>query len=145
MNNLGFMRKVLFFIFLLTVLVPALSFAGDVVLVVNSSVPDQTLTKDEVKAIYLGEKTKWSDNSRITFVVLKTPEVMDSFMRQFVGKSSFQFDNYWKYQTFTGKGSPPRSFDNVEDLIDFVGKTPGAIGYASQDTPLNSSKKISVQ
>lgn len=145
MKKLRSMKNMLFFVFLLVVLVPALAFAEEVVLVVNGSVPDQALTKDEVKAIFLGEKTKWSDNSRITFVVLKVPEVMDTFMREFVGKSSFQFDNYWKYQTFTGKGSPPRSFDDVDALIDFVSKTPGAVGFVPRDTPLNSSKAISVQ
>ena len=145
MKKLLFLKKVPIIFALVVVLVPSLLFAGDVVLIANKNVPDNSLAKEAVKAIFLGEKTKWSDNSRVTFVVLKTPELMDTFMRQFVGKSSFQFDNYWKYQTFTGKGSPPRAFDNAADLIDFVAGTDGAVGYVSKDAPINNVKEIAVE
>lgn len=145
------MKKLLFFktapiVFaLLVVLAPSLLFAGEVILIANRNVPDDSLTKEEVKAIFLGEKTKWNDNSRVTFVVLKSPEEMDTFMKHYVGKSSFQFDNYWKYQTFTGKGSPPRAFENPGDLINFVAGTEGAVGYVAKGTPIDNVKEIAVK
>jgi len=145
MKKLLFLKKVPIIFALLVLLIPSVLFAGEVVLIANKNVPDNSLAKEAVKAIFLGEKTKWSDNSRITFVVLKVPDEMDSFMKHYVGKSSFQFDNYWKYQTFTGKGSPPRAFDNPDDLISFVAGTDGAVGYVSKDAPINNVKEIAVE
>lgn len=34
---------------------------------------------------------------------------------------------------FSGKGQYPKQFDMVSDLIDFVSKTDGAIGYVNAD------------
>jgi len=56
---------------LLTIIVPALGWAGDVVVIVNPSVPESTLSAKEVKDIYLGKKSTWGNGSKINFVVLK--------------------------------------------------------------------------
>lgn len=132
-------------IILMTVLSPALLLAGEVIVIANKNVPDSQLTKDEVKAIFLGEKTKWSNDSKVSFVVLKTPEDQEKFMKDYVGKSPSQFNNFWKQQVFTGKGKMPESFDDVKALLDYVAKTDGAIAYISSDAPVDNVKKVEVK
>lgn len=132
-------------IILMTVLSPALLLAGDVIVIANKNVPDSQLTKDEVKAIFLGEKTKWSNDSKVSFVVLKTPEDQEKFMKDYVGKSPSQFNNFWKQQVFTGKGKMPEAFDDVKALLDYVAKTDGAIAYISSDAPVDNVKKVEVK
>lgn len=130
---------VLFFIF------PSLIMAGEIIVIANKNVPESQLTKDDVKAIYLGEKTKWSNDTKVTFVVLKTTEDQEKFMKDFVGKTPSQFNNFWKQQVFTGKGKIPDAFDDVKALLDFVAKTDGAIAYISSDAPADNVKKIVVK
>jgi len=132
-------------IILMTVLSPALLLAGEVIVIANKNVPDSQLTKDEVKAIFLGEKTKWSNDSKVSFVVLKTPEDQEKFMKDYVGKSPSQFNNFWKQQVFTGKGKMPEAFDDVKALLDYVAKTDGAIAYISSDAPVDNVKKVEVK
>ena len=145
MKKLSFHTVFRTLIILMTVLVPSLVFAGEIIVVANKNVPVNTLTMDEVKAIFLGEKTKWSNDTKVTFVILKTAEDEKAFLKEYVGKSPSQFKMYWKNQIFTGKGSIPASFDNVNDLIDFVSKTDGAIAYISNDIAVNNVKKMNVE
>ena len=130
---------------LMTVFVPSMLFAGEVVVIANKNVPDSQLTKDDVKAIFLGEKTKWSNDTKISFVVLKTPDDQEKFMKEYVGKSSSQFNNFWKQQVFTGKGKMPETFDDVKALLDYVARTDGAVAYISSDSPADNVKKVEVK
>lgn len=120
-------------------------FAGELIVVANKNVKDVQLSKDDIKAIFLGKKTEWSDSSKISFVVLKNKQDEEDFMKNYVGKSFDQFNNYWKQQVFTGNGQMPKAFDNVKDLVDYVSKTDGAVGYLSSDTPAADLKKLEVK
>lgn len=119
--------------------------AADLIVVANKNVKDVQLTKDDIKAIFLGKKTEWSDSSKISFVVLKNKQDEEDFMKNYVGKSFDQFNNYWKQQVFTGNGQMPKTFENVKDLVDYVSKTDGAVGYLSSDTPAADLKKLDVK
>lgn len=104
----------------------------------NMNVADSALTQNDIQNIYLGKKDQWNDNQRIHFTALKNGPCYESFVRQYVGRSPFQFQNYWKRQIFTGKGQPPRGFDSPSALVDYVSRTSGAIGYSC--TPPDSGK-----
>lgn len=124
---------------------PTIMFAAEVIVIANKNVPDSQLTKEDVKAIFLGEKTKWSNDNKVTFVVLKTDADQEQFMKDYVGKTPSQFNNFWKQQVFTGKGKIPQSFDDPKALLDFVAKTDGAIAYISSDAANENVKKIEVK
>ena len=145
MKKSSFMALLRIMTVMLILLVPSLLFAGEVIVVANKNVPEGQLTRDEVKAIFLGEKTKWSNDTKISFVVLKTPEDQEKFMRDYVGKSPSQFNNFWKQQIFTGKGKMPEAFDDVKAVLDYVAKTDGAIAYISSNAPADNVKKIEVK
>ncbi|MEW6079640.1 MAG: hypothetical protein AB1724_17670 [Thermodesulfobacteriota bacterium] len=98
--------------------------------IANLNVPDSALSKSELQNVYLGKKDKWSDNQKINFTELNSGPCHEAFLQQHVGRTDFQFQNYWKKQIFTGQGQPPRGFDAEADLIDYVSKTSGAIGYS---------------
>jgi ABC-type phosphate transport system substrate-binding protein len=98
------------------------------VIITHQNVAD-ALKKDEIKEIFLGKKTRWKDNSTIFFVVLTDDAVYPTFLKDYVGKTTFQYVNYWKQQVFTGKGRMPKSFANSKDVMQFVADTPGAISF----------------
>jgi hypothetical protein len=59
--------------------------------------------------------------------------VLQRFLKDYVRKTPFQFKNYWKKQVFTGKGRMPKAFKQIEDEINFIANTEGAISFALLD------------
>jgi ABC-type phosphate transport system substrate-binding protein len=139
------LKAIIAFIFFMVLLSPILSLAGEVVVIVNGNVPASNLSSDDVKQIFLGNKTTWSNGDKIIFVVQDRTDAGDAFLKTYVRKSASQYDNYWKKQVFTGKGMAPLSFSSDQELVEFVAKTPGAIGYVSSGANTESTKTISVR
>ncbi len=106
------------------------------IVVVNKSVMDERIDRETVSEIYKAEKSKWSNNDKITVAMLKTGSLHETFTKEVVGITIKKLIRIWKSVIFTGKGTPARVFRNEEALAEFVGTTKGAIGYirASIDT-----------
>lgn len=134
--------KLIVFVMVLSI-IPALCLAGDVVVIVNPSVTETSLSKKDVCNIYLGKKTYWKDGRRIKYVVLRG-DTHAIFLKSYVGKTEAQFSTFWKKQVFTGKGSPPKELDSDQAMVEFVAQTANAIGYVSGDADVSKVKTITV-
>lgn len=66
------------------------SFAGEVVIIANKNVSESNLSVNEIKDIFLGEKTSWQDNKKINFVILKDSQVHQEFLEKYVDKTPIQ-------------------------------------------------------
>ncbi len=99
--------------------------------IVNAEVKEAKLTKGDVANIFLGKKSTYSDKSKIVIVTLKEGAAHTGFLKTYLGKTPAQFKNYWKKLVFTGKAKQPKSFKTEKELVEYVGKTKGAIGYIS--------------
>jgi ABC-type phosphate transport system substrate-binding protein len=130
---------------LFQLIAPPLTMAGGVVVIGNPGISDSTLSAGNVKNIFLGKKTKWSNGRKIIFVILKKSETHKNFLKQYIGRTTSQFRNYWKKQVFTGKGRTPKVFKTETAMVEFVQNTPGAVGYISPQTPAKGVKTITVQ
>lgn len=104
--------------------------SGTIYVIANMNVPDNALTRNDIQDIYLGKKDKWSDSQKINVTDLNSEQCHKEFVQHYVKKTDIQFQNYWKRQIFIGQGQPPRGFSSDADLIDFVSRTSGAIGYS---------------
>jgi len=118
--------------------------AADVVVIANKNVTTSSLTADEVKDIFLAKKTQWENGQKINFVTLKDCDTHRAFLKQYLQKSSSQFERYYRTLVFTGKGSLPNTFNTENQLVDFVSGTDGAIGYVSSGIDTGSAKAITV-
>lgn len=110
----------------------------------NRDVTDASITQTELKNIYLGKKDKWSDNQKVVCTTLNPGPCFADFIKQYVKISDLQYQNYWKKQIFTGTGQPPRGFDSEADLVDYVSKTTGAIGYSCSQPDTGKVKIMTV-
>ncbi len=115
-----------------------------IIFICHPSVPILSLSKSDIKNIFLGRKIKWNNNDDITFVILKDSNIHRYFTQTYCEKKSFQFRNYWRRQVFTGLGRIPKSFTNENKLIDYISNTKGAIGYISLQTPPKSVRIITI-
>ena len=77
-------------------------------------------------------------------MTLKGGRTHDDFLKKYLGKSSSQFQRYFRTLVFTGKGSIPKSFDSEEAVVGFVTGTDGAIGYISNGTATGSAKVLTI-
>jgi ABC-type phosphate transport system substrate-binding protein len=127
------------------ILIPALSMAGDVMLIGNPSVPVSELSTYDVQNIFLGNKITWKDGSEVVFVIQKDSAGHEIFLKRHLNKTPAQFSSYWIKQVFTGKGLAPPSKADDQEVINFVSQTKGAIGYVSTDTGLDKVKIISIK
>ncbi len=116
------------FICVMVLAFTSVSFA-EVIIICNNSVEDTSLSKKDVKNIFLGKKTKWSDNKKIHFVTLKDSKTHKLFLKKYIQKNSPQFRNYWREKVFTGKARAPKQFTTIDQMLKYVSETEGAIGY----------------
>jgi hypothetical protein len=106
--------------------------AQDVVLVANKGVKISEITNADLRAIFMGTRTRFADGSHAVPVTLKGGPVHEVFLRNHVGEGPEEFRAQWRKVVFTGQGAMPKAFDSESALIDYVANTPGAVGYVSR-------------
>ncbi len=79
----------------------------DVIFICNRSVPFDSITKAEIKKIFLGQKLNWTPDREITFVIMRKVDIHKQFTKKYTKKSPNQFRNYWRNMIFTGRGRAP--------------------------------------
>jgi hypothetical protein len=106
--------------------------AQDVVLVANKGVKISGITNADLRAIFMGTKTRFSDGSHAVPVTLKGGPAHEVFLKNYVGENPEEFRSQWRKVVFTGQGAMPKAFDSESALIEYVADTPGALGYVSR-------------
>jgi ABC-type phosphate transport system substrate-binding protein len=129
---------------LLVTMAGARGLAADVQVIANPSVKASAVSADDLKNVFLGSKKSLADGSEVEPVLAKAGAAHDAFLKDVIGKSESAFKNQLKTLVFTGKGSMPKSFDSDAEIVKYVAKTPGAIGYVSAGADTAGVKKVAV-
>lgn len=116
--------------------------AQDVVLVANTSVQISEITNADVRAIFMGTKTRFPDGSHAVPVTLKGGATHEVFLKNHVGEGPEEFRAHWRKVVFTGQGAMPKAFDSESALIEYVAATPGAVGYVSRVSSRDGVKSL---
>jgi ABC-type phosphate transport system substrate-binding protein len=103
------------------------------------------VSSDELKGVFLATKSSLSDGSHVEPVLLKSGPVHEAFLKDYVGKSDSALETYYRSLVFTGKGSMPKAFATDADVVAYVEKTKGAIGYVGTATATASAKVLDVK
>lgn len=114
--------------------------AQDVVLVVNNDVQISAIGNSDLRAIFLGSKTKFADGSHAVPVTLKGGPIHEVFLKNHLGQSPEDFRAQWRKAVFTGQGAMPKACDSEAAVIEYVSATPGAVGYLSRIPPEAADK-----
>jgi hypothetical protein len=101
---------------------------GPLIVVGHDDVPP--LNEDTLQKIYLGKVVEVNGRSVIPVNMQRGNSLRKAFMEQYLSQDDDKFIAYWTVRRYIGKGTPPREFSTVEEQLDFVRATPGAIGYA---------------
>jgi TonB family protein len=118
--------------------------AGDVKVIVNPSVQADSITVAELKGVFLEERRSFSDGSHAEPVLAKGGTAHDAFLRRYVGKNDDALRKHYRTLVFTGTGAMPKFLDSDAEIINYVAKTKGAIGYVSSDLPAEGVKVLAI-
>jgi ABC-type phosphate transport system substrate-binding protein len=112
-------------------------------IIVNQSNPVENFSFEELRKIFLGERSHWPNGRRITLVMLdpSQPE-RKVVLRDIYGMSEKDFNNHFIQGVFTGAVFvSPKTLANAADVRNFVFNVPGAIGYVRASN-VDSSVKV---
>ena len=108
---------------------------AEITVIANPSVKASSVTSEELKGVFLMTRTSLADGSRVEPVVMKSGSVHGIFVRQFIGKTDAALETYYRSLVFTGKGMIPKTVRSDSEVIHYVTRTKGAIGYVG--SPVN--------
>lgn len=119
--------------------------AADVKVIANSSVGASSVSSDELKGVFLATKSSLNDGSHVEPVLLKSGAVHEAFLKDYVGKTESALETYYRSLVFTGKGSMPKAFATDAEVVAYVEKTKGAIGYVGAGSGTAGAKVLEVK
>lgn len=103
---------------------------AQLVVIANPKSGISALSRDDVVNIFLGRFRQLpSGISALPADLPASQPEKAQFYRLLVNKDLSEINSYWARLIFSGRTVPPRQALGNEDLLNFIGKTPGAIGY----------------
>lgn len=106
---------------------------AEAVLVVSENSPIHKLSRHEVADIFLGNSRSQPQLGKIVPLDRTQEALRQEFYQAYLGKSLPQVKAHWAKIIFTGRGHPPRTVSNAEELKNVLGSNPNAVGYAERD------------
>ncbi len=103
------------------------------------------MKKSELISVFLGEKDRWSDGTKVTIVLMKTTTpIGKETCKKVYSRSGNGVLQYWNLQSFAGKAQLPTMFNSTEELEAFVAENPGAIGIINKPSSIPDTKVVLV-
>jgi ABC-type phosphate transport system substrate-binding protein len=121
-------------------------FAQSFKLIVNEANTTTSLSAKEASDLFLKKKTKWSSGTTVMPVDLSSASaIREKFSQQVHGKNTAAIRNFWQQAAFSGTATAPAEKGSDADVIEYVKKNPGAIGYVSPSASTQGVKTISIK
>lgn len=113
--------------------------------VVNRENPVSAVTRDELSDLFLKKVTSWSSGTHALPVDQAEGAVRWAFARDIHHRSAAAIRAYWQQRIFSGRDVPPPERENDEDVLAFVRRNPGAVGYVSAAAATDGVKVLEVR
>ncbi|MBZ5568399.1 MAG: hypothetical protein LAN64_11180 [Acidobacteriia bacterium] len=112
-------------------------------IIVNQSNPVENLSATELRKVFMGERSHWSNGRRITPVMMGTGTLeRKTMLREIYQMNEKDFGNHFLHGEFTGEVFvSPRTMETSLEVRKFVFNVPGAIGYV-RAADVDSSVKV---
>jgi len=118
--------------------------ADDGKVIANSGVKADTISAAELKSVFLEEKRALGDGIHVEPVLEKDGPVHQWFLREYLGRTDDDLQNYYRVLVFTGRGSIPKNLGSDAEVVAYVARTRGAIGYVSATASTEGVKTLVV-
>jgi hypothetical protein len=93
-----------------------------------------TLTNEKMQRVFTGKETFWKNGKTVVICLpgTKSAKAQEVFTKVY-NKSIKEVQKFWLSLVFQGRAKSPNFFDAEQEMVDFVKRTPGAIGVLSSD------------
>jgi TonB family protein len=108
--------------------------ADDVKVIANTSVKTDMISAGELRRVFLQENNSLGNGTPVEPVLKRDGPVHKAFLQEYLGRTEADLQMYYRARVFTGKGSMPEVLDSDAEVVAYVARTRGAIGYVSSDT-----------
>lgn len=99
--------------------------AGDLVVITN---PDISIASTDIKDVFLGEK-QFAGSTKL--VVVDNASAQGSFLSKFMNMDAAKYNGIWTKKSFRDGLTAPAVKSGDAEVMEYVKRTPGAIGYVS--------------
>ena len=116
--------------------------AAELVVIVHPSNSTSTMTKSELKKIFLMKRDSFPNGLKAQpFNNTRGAPQRSLFYSKIVGRTDSQMKAYWAKLVFSGKGSPPKTLEGSDKIKEAVANNKNGIGYIESDL-VDSSVKV---
>ena len=115
--------------------------------IIGNKIGATQLKAQEARNTFRANTTTWSNNLAVTIALPSTKSTTSEPMARLIyGTRPSSVQKFWLSLVFQGRATPPNFFDTDQELIQFVQRTPGAIGVVLASTALpNTVSLIPIQ
>lgn len=113
-----------------------------IVVVVAKDSNVNNLTEIEVANIFLARTRYYPNGERALPIELKNSSDRNDFYQAIAGKNSKQLMAYWTTLVFTGKGVPPKAFNDFQPLLDNLLSQKSKITYMASNLVTEQMKVV---
>ena len=116
------------------------------VVIVNANNPASSIDRAFVAQAFLKKIRKWPHGETADPVDLgPTVPARHRFSVEVVGRSIEAVRAYWQQMIFSGRELPPTELASDAEVIGYVARKPGGIGYVSNRADLRGVKVLTVR
>ena len=115
----------------------------DVKVIANPSVDASEISIEDLKAVFLALKTTIG-GSQVEPVLARSGHAHEVFLRTYLGKSDTALTAYYRGLVFTGKASMPKVCDSDAEIVAYVARTKGAVGYVGANVAAPGTKTLAI-
>lgn len=120
---------------------PSIAAGGWYRVIVNPANPMDELDRRFLAEAFLKKSTRWPNDDLVRPVDLNPGSaVRRAFSDDVVKKSVSTVKSYWQQMVFSGRGVPPPEMASEDEVVSFVLKNRGAVGYVSTSTNVLGAK-----
>lgn len=117
--------------------------ASDIKVIANSSIPADAISARELKNVFLGETNRLG-GAHVEPIFQKGGQTHEAFLKECLRQSDSQLRAYYHALVVTGRGEMPKELGSDREVVAYVAKTKGAIGYVGIDVPVEGVKVLTI-
>jgi ABC-type phosphate transport system substrate-binding protein len=115
-------------------------------IVVHPKNPVVAVDRATLARVFLKKIATWDDGTPVTAIDQeRTAAVRGSFSRDVHKKDADAIAAYWATLVYSGRDTPPAVKRSDDEVIEFVRRNPGAVGYVSSTATPDGVKVIGVR
>ena len=117
-----------------------------VVVAVNPNVMIETITRNELRAIFAMRRRLWPDGTPIRVFVFPDDHPLHwTFCKKILRVYPYQLRRIWDRNVFSGTGPAPVEVSTLSEMHQRISEVPGAIGYLSPELADNQVKVVEIR